>query len=159
MISLEEYKKLRELLHGSDEDYEVACENIKNIKEITSVTKMLFAKSLAFGRRQAFCERFKIDYHGIKEWNEMFKDLNEILHIRSEQEIIEFEVHQQMLPVFTNTWSFIKDVKIELDWEHTKPIKELTNEEKIIIEETLQEEAVGNAVNRILKNNIDGHTG
>ena len=27
-----------------------------------------------------------------------------------------------MLPVFTSTWSFIKDVKIELDWEHKKPI-------------------------------------
>ena len=40
MISLKEYKKLRELLHGSDEDYEVACENIKNIKEITSVIRM-----------------------------------------------------------------------------------------------------------------------
>tara|TARA_R100000353_G_scaffold147677_1_gene106213 strand:+ start:81 stop:503 length:423 start_codon:yes stop_codon:yes gene_type:complete len=130
MISLKEYKKLRELLHGSDEDYEVACENIKNIKEITSVTKMLFAKSLAFGRRQAFCERFKIDYHGIKEWNEMFKDLNEILHIRSEQEIIEFEVHQQMLPVFTNTWSFIKDVKIELDWDHEKPIEPVSKEDQ-----------------------------
>ena len=28
MINLEEYKKLRELLHGSDEDYAVGCENI-----------------------------------------------------------------------------------------------------------------------------------
>jgi hypothetical protein len=156
MISLEEYKKLRELLHGSDEDYEVACENIKNMKEITSITKMLFAKSLMFGRRQSFCEKFNIDYHAIKEWKEMFKDLDNTLGIRTEQEIIEFEVHKQMLPVFTSTWSFIKDVKIELDWEHTKPIKELTNKEKIIIEETLQEEAANNAVNKMLKNNIDG---
>jgi uncharacterized protein YaaW (UPF0174 family) len=159
MISLEEYKKLRELLHGSDEDFEVACENIKNIKEITSVTQIMFAKSLMFGKRQAFCERFDLDHYAIKEWNEMFKDLDDTLGIKTEQEIIEWEVHEQMLPVFKKTWKFIKDVKIELDWEHTKPIKELTNEEKIIIEETLQEEAVGNAVNRILKNNIDGHTG
>ena len=130
MISLEEYKKLRELLHGSDEDYNVACENIKNMKEITSVTKMLFAKSLMFGRRQAFCEKFNIDYHGIKEWNEMFKDLDKTLGIRTEQEIIEFEVHQQMLPVFKDTWSFIKDVKIELDWDHKKPIEPVSKEEK-----------------------------
>ena len=75
MISLEEYKKLRELLHGSNEDYEVGCENIKNMKETTSVTKMMFAKSLMFGRRQGFCEKFKIDYYAIKEWNEMFKSL------------------------------------------------------------------------------------
>ena len=156
MISLKEYKKLRELLHGSDEDYNVGCENIKNIKEVTSVTKMMFAKSLTFGRRQAFCEKFNLDSHAIREWNEMFKDLDKTLGIRTEQEIIEFEVHEQMLPVFKGTWSFIKDVKIELDWEHEQPIKELTNEEKIIIEETLQEEAVDNAVNRILKNNIDG---
>tara|TARA_R100001015_G_C4489021_1_gene67170 strand:+ start:134 stop:556 length:423 start_codon:yes stop_codon:yes gene_type:complete len=130
MISLEEYKKLRELLHGSDEDYNVACENIKNIKEITSVTRMLFAKSLTFGRRQDFCQKFNIDYHGIKEWNEMFKDLDNTLGIRTEQEIIEFEVHKQMLPVFKDTWKFIKDVKIELDWEHTKPIEPVSKEDQ-----------------------------
>ena len=141
MINLEEYKKLRELLHGSEEDYEVACENIKNMKEITSITKMIFAKSLMFGRRQAFCENFKLDSYAIKDWNEMFKDLDATLGIKTEKEIIEFEVHQQMLPVFTSTWKFIKNVKIELNWEHEQPIKELTNEEKIIIEETLQEEA------------------
>ena len=140
MISLKEYKKLRELLHGSDEDYNVACENIKNMKEITSVIKMMFAKSLMFGKRQDFCEKFKLDSHAIKEWNEMFKDLDKTLGIRTEQEIIEFEVHKQMLPVFTSTWKFIKNVKIELDWEHEQPIKELTNEEKIIIEEALLED-------------------
>ena len=156
MINLEEYKKLRELLHGSEEDYEVACENIKNIKEITSITKMMFAKSLMFGKRQAFCEKFNLDPYTIKEWSKMFKDLDNTLGIKTEQEIIEWEVHKQMLPVFTSTWKFIKNVKIELDWEHEQPIKELTNKEKIIIEEALQEEASNNAVNRILKNNIDG---
>ena len=45
MISLKEYKKLRELLHGSEEDFAVGCENIKNM-DITSVTRMMFAKSL-----------------------------------------------------------------------------------------------------------------
>ena len=137
MISLEEYKKLRELLHGSDEDFEVGCENIKNIKEITSVTKMMFAKSLMFGRRQAFCEKFKINYHGIKEWNDMFKDLDDTLGIRTEQEIIEWEVHQQMAPIFKSTWKFIKDVRIELDWEYKKPIKELTKAEMREIEDII----------------------
>ena len=139
MISLEEYKKLRELLHGSEEDYEVACENIKNIKEITSVIRMMFAKSLTFGRRQDFCQKFNIDYHNIKEWNKMFKDLDNTLGIRTEQEIIEFEIHEQMLPVFTSTWSFIKDVKIELDWEHKKPIKELTKAEMREIEDIIND--------------------
>ena len=139
MISLEEYKKLRELLHGSDEDYNVACENIKNMKEITSVTKMMFAKSLMFGRRQAFCEKFKIDYHSIKEWNDMFKDLDDTLGIRTEQEIIEWEVHQQMAPIFKSTWKFIKDVKIELDWDHKKPIKELTKAEMREIEDIIND--------------------
>ena len=139
MISLKEYKKLRELLHGSDEDYEVACENIKNIKEITSVIRMMFAKSLTFGKRQDFCQKFNIDYHDIKEWNKMFKDLDNTLGIRTEQEIIEFEIHEQMLPVFTSTWSFIKDVKIELDWEHKKPIKELTKAEMREIEDIIND--------------------
>ena len=130
MISLEEYKKLRELLHGSEEDYEVACENIKNIKEITSVIRMMFAKSLTFGRRQDFCQKFNIDYHDIKEWNKMFKDLSNTLGIRTEQEIIEFEVHEQMLPVFTSTWSFIKDVKIKLDWQHELPIEPVSKEDQ-----------------------------
>ena len=120
MISLEEYKKLRELLHGSEEDYEVACENIKNMKEITSITKMIFAKSLMFGKRQDFCKKFDIDYYAIKEWNEMFKELNATLDIRTEQEIVEYEVHEQMLPVFMSTWSFIKNVNIKLNWNgHT----------------------------------------
>ena len=130
MISLKEYKKLRELLHGSNEDFEVGCENIKNIKEITSVTKMMFAKSLQFGRRQSFCEKVKIDYYAVKEWNEMFKDLDTILGIKTEQEIIEWEVHQQMIPIFKNTWKFIKEVKIELDWDHKKPIDPVSPEEQ-----------------------------
>jgi len=116
MISLKEYKKLRELLHGSDEDFEVGCENIKNMKEINSVTKMMFAKSLMFGRRQTFCEKFNLDDHAIKEWNEMFKELDNTIGIVP-QDIIEWEVHQQMAPVFKKTWAFIKDVKIELDWK------------------------------------------
>ena len=137
MISLKEYKKLRELLHGSEEDYEVACENIKNMKEITSVTKMMFAKSLMFSRRHDFCEKFNLDSHAIKEWNEMFKELDATLGIRTEQEIIEWEVHQQMAPVFKKTWSFIKDIKIELDWDHKKPIKELTQAEMREIEDII----------------------
>jgi len=139
MISLKEYKKLRELLHGSDEDFEVGCENIKNMKEVTSVTKMMFAKSLMFGKRQLFCEKFNLDSHAIKEWGEMFKDLDNTLGIRTEQEIIEFEVHKQMLPVFTSTWKFIKNVKIELDWDHKKPIKELTQAEMREIEDIIND--------------------
>ena len=102
MINLEEYKKLRELLHGSNEDFEVGCENIKNIKEITSVTKMMFAKSLMFGRRQMFCEKFKLDSYAIKEWNEMFKDLDAILGIRNEQEIID-------------AWQYLHDTGLAYD--------------------------------------------
>jgi len=120
MISLKEYKKLRELLHGSDEDYEVGCENIKNMKEISPVTKMMFAKSLMFGRRQVFCEKFNLDSHAVKEWNEMFKELHVTFDGENEKEIVEYEVHEQMLPVFKNTWSFIKDINIKLNWNgHT----------------------------------------
>ena len=140
MISLKEYKKLRELLHGSDEDYEVGCENIKNMKEITSITKMMFAKSLMFGRRQDFCEKFNLDSHAIKEWNEMFKELDATLGIRTEQEIIEWEVHQQMAPVFKKTWSFIKDIKIELDWDHKKPIEPVSEEEQKEIDKIIHGE-------------------
>ena len=139
MISLKEYKKLRELLHGSDEDYNVACENIKNMKEITSVIKMMFAKSLMFGKRQRFCEKFDLDHYAIKEWGELFKDLDSTLGIGHEQEIIEFEVHEQMLPVFKNTWKFIKEVKIELDWDHQKPIDPVSPEEQREIDNILNE--------------------
>ena len=139
MINLKEYIKLRELLHGSDEDFEIACENIKNMKEVTSVIKMMFAKSLHFGRRQDFCEKFKLDSYAIKEWNEMFKDLDETLGIRTEQEIIEWEVHQQMIPVFKNTWKFIKEVKIELDWDHKKPIDPVSPEEQREIDNIMNE--------------------
>jgi hypothetical protein len=118
MINIEEYKKLRELLHASDEDYEVACENIKNIK-LSPVTMKMLAKSLMFGRRQNFCEKFDIDYYTIKEWNQIFKDVNNIT-ISTDKDIVEWEVHQQMIPVFKKTWSFVKDVKLKLNWNgHT----------------------------------------
>ena len=118
MIKLEEYIKLRELLHASEEDYEVACENIKNLK-LSDIVLMMFAKSLMFGTRQAFCQKFNIDYHAIKEWNDMFKDLKKSLH-HTERDIVEYEVHEQMVPVFKNTWSFINNVDIKLNWNgHT----------------------------------------
>ena len=139
MINLKEYKKLRELLHASNEDFEVACENIKNMKEITSVTKIMFAKSLQFGRRQSFCEKFNMDNYAIKEWNEMFKDLDDILGIGNEQEIIEWEVHQQMIPIFKNTWKFIKEVKLELDWGHEKPIDPVSAEDIREIENLMED--------------------
>ena len=139
MINLKEYIKLRELLHGSDEDYNVACENIKNMKEITSITKIMFAKSLMFGKRQDFCKTFDLDYYAVKEWNEMFKDLDTTLGIRNEQEIVEWEGHQQMLPVFKNTWKFIKEVKIELDWDNKKPIDPVSPEEQREIDNIINE--------------------
>jgi len=139
MISLKEYKKLRELLHGSDEDYEVGCENIKNM-ETTSVEKMMFAKSLMFGRRQVFCEKFKLNSHDIKEWNQMFKELDATLGIRTEQKIIEWEVHQQMLPVFKKTWGFIKDIEIKLDWDHEKPIEPISEEDMGELEKMINNE-------------------
>ena len=118
MIKLEEYIKLRELLHASDEDYTVACENIKNLK-LNDIVLMMFAKSLMFGKRQDFCEKFKVDYHIVKEWNELFKDLKKSLH-HTEKDIVEYEVHEQMVPVFKNTWSFINNVDIKLNWNgHT----------------------------------------
>ena len=118
MINLEEYKKLRELLHGSDEDFNVGCENIKNLNA-TSVEKIMFAKSLMFGRRQSFCDKFNLDHYAIKEWNEMFKNIDKSLH-HTERDIIEHEVHEQMIPVFKKTWSFVKDVKLKLNWNgHT----------------------------------------
>ena len=139
MINLKEYKKLRELLHASDEDYEVACENIKNM-DLTSVEKKMLAKSLKFGRRQMFCEKFDLSHHDIKDWNEMFKDLDKTLGIRNEQEIIEFEVHQQMLPVFKDTWKFIKDIKIKLDWEHERPLKPINEEDMGELEKMINNE-------------------
>ena len=121
MIKLEEYIKLRELLHASEEDYEVACENIKNLK-LSDIVLMMFAKSLMFGTRQAFCQKFEIDYHSIKEWNEIFKDysIKDWFPSLCEKEIIEYEVHEQMVPIFKNTWSFINNVDIKLNWNgHT----------------------------------------
>ena len=128
MISLEEYKKLKELLHGSEEDFAVGCENIKNM-DITSVTKMVFAKSLMFGRRQGFCEKFKIPHEDVTEWNSLFKHLDNTLGINREQEIIEYEIHDQMMPVFKKTWNFIKDIKITFDWEHERPLPEISEED------------------------------
>ena len=128
MIDLKEYKKLRELLHGSEEDFNVGCENIKNL-DTTSVERMVVAKSLAFGKRHSFCEKFKISHEDVTEWNNLFKHLNNTLGINREQEIIEYEIYNQMMPVFKKTWKFIKDVKITFDWDHERPLPEISEED------------------------------
>jgi hypothetical protein len=137
MISLKEYKDIKKLLHASEDDFAVGCENIKNL-EVTTVTKMIFAKSLMFGRRSGFCEKFNIPHDDIKEWNEMFKYFDkDVIGINREQEIIEYEIHEQMKPIFKKTWNFIKDIKITFDWNHEKPLPKITKEDEKEIEKII----------------------
>ena len=52
------YKELKKMLTSSDEDFEIACSNIKNI-EMTSIAITLLAKHLVYGRRNAFMKQFE----------------------------------------------------------------------------------------------------
>jgi len=115
MINLEEYKKIKELLLASNEDFEVGCENIKNLNT-SPIEEMLFAKTLTFHRRYAFCEKFKIKEESIKEWNELFKSFNVLTTSKSEKELIEHEIHQQLVPIIKNSYEFTKEIKFKLDW-------------------------------------------
>lgn len=115
MINLEEYKKIKELLLASKEDFEVGCENIKNLNT-SHIEEMLFAKTLMFHKRYAFCEKFKIKEESIKEWNELFKSFNVLKTSESEKELIEYEIHDQLVPIIKNSYGFIKEIKFKLDW-------------------------------------------
>ena len=77
-----------------------------------------------------FVKKFNLDNYAIKEWNEMFKELHVTFDGEHEKEIVEWEVHQQMIPIFRNTWKFIKEVKLELDWKHTKPIDPISSKKE-----------------------------
>ena len=115
MISLKEYKKIKELLLASNEDFEVGCENIKNLNA-SPVEKMLFAKTLVFHKRYAFCKKFNIEENTITEWNELFKSFNGPTISESERQLIEHEIHDQIVPVIKNTYKFAKKIKFKLDW-------------------------------------------
>jgi len=57
-----ELKKL--LLSESQDDFDIGCENVKNI-HISSIAVILLAKSLSYGRRAAFMEMFTKDIHNV----------------------------------------------------------------------------------------------
>jgi len=127
------YRQLRRLLSSSDEDFEIACENIKNM-DISNIAVTLLAKHLVYGRRNQymdeFTERIKITIGDIYKSNEAIKGTFDFSwkniipqfvkspHLTElDKEIITFEIEELVGQTLVSLdYTFIKNLKLELKW-------------------------------------------
>lgn len=137
-LDLKTYKQLKKMLKSTDEDFQIAVENIKNI-EISSIATTLLAKHLVYGKRADFLAEFKEritlslagdqmpqDKNGREDrildidlsWESLFPKLKESPHLTDfDKELVEHEINELISETLkTLDYKFIKHIKIELKW-------------------------------------------
>jgi len=123
------YRELKKLLLSkSQDDFDLGCENVKNI-DISSIAIILLAKSLSYGRRAAFMETFTKNINSVYSTNKniISSDLSwEILFpvISKSPELTDLDksiVSSELEELVTGTlecldYKFIKKLNLELKW-------------------------------------------
>ena len=127
------YRQLRRLLSSSDEDFEIACESIKNM-DISSIAVTLLAKHLVFDRRnqymEKFTERIRLTIGEVYKSNEAIRGTFDFSwkniipqFVKSpyltelDKEIITFEIEELVGQTLVSLdYTFIKNLKLELEW-------------------------------------------
>jgi len=118
------YKELCSMLKGSEEDFEIACSNIANIK-LSNIMITLLSKNLSYGKRSRFmdkftkeiCAVFKTEENKLNlKWDEIYNhitvdpDLTDL-----EKNIMTKEIEDMVLETLKSLeYTFIKTIKIEL---------------------------------------------
>jgi len=129
------YLELKKMLTSTEEDFEMAVENIKNI-DISSITVTLLAKHLVYGKRAAFFEHFKerIDLatagaqidtkkrpsytEAELSWDNLFERFKESPYLTDfDKEMIQFELEKLIKDTLRSLdYTFIKKLKLDLKW-------------------------------------------
>jgi len=126
-INYKTYTELYAMLKGSDEDFEMACINIVNLK-LSDAMIVLLAKKLSYGRRSSFIEKFTKEISNILNWeitgvtglpNLAWENVYECLtkaHItKLEKDIIKKELESMVFETLEGLdYKFIKSIKLEL---------------------------------------------
>ena len=115
-MSLEEFKITRKQLHATDEDFELALENIDNLK-LSQNIKILFCKDLSFNRRHRFRERFKLTLEEREmSTGEMFETIKST-GTENEKSMFTYLVEDNIQKGFFNGgFDFLNKLKIDLKW-------------------------------------------
>jgi len=125
-ITVQDFINIAELLEASNEDFELALENIKNLNfDLGSL--LLFMKPLDLNRRMRFYDAFNEDLknyfsskHSIGEDLTLEKIHNMIFNSHNElsKEVFEKTVTKIILNSYStaNMFDFIKEINIKVKW-------------------------------------------
>ena len=115
-MNLEEFKITRKQLQATDEDFELALENIDNLK-LSQNIKILFCKDLSFNRRHRFRERFKLTLEEREmSTGEMFETIKST-GTENEKSMFTYLVEDNIQKGFFNGgFDFLNKLKIDLKW-------------------------------------------
>ncbi len=121
-LTVTEYNNLIMMLNASKEDYEIAIENISNIKDESEEWKVilrLMYKELTFSRRYSFNESFNIH----NRWNKTDKldysvIYDDIVSINSDllKRLFIETVKDNLYNTYSSAYPFIKDLNISIKW-------------------------------------------
>ena len=118
------YKQLKKLLKSTDEeDFNIACESIKNM-DISSIAVTLLAKNLTYGKRSAFIKKFekRIVLITGKEkdlsWEKVWYKFAESPYITDfDKELITLELENLVESTLNRLdYKFINKINLDLKW-------------------------------------------
>ena len=115
-MNLEEFKITRKQLHATEEDFELALENIDNLK-LSQNVKVLFCKDLSFNRRYKFRERFELTLEEREmSTGEMFETIKST-GTDTEKSMFTYLVEDDIQKGFFNgDFNFLNKLKLDLKW-------------------------------------------
>ena len=115
-MDLEEFKITKKQLHATEEDFELALENIDNLK-LSQNIKILFCKDLSFNKRHRFRERFKLTLEEREmSTGEMFETIKST-GTDAEKSMFTYLVEESIEKGFFNGgFDFLNKLKVDLKW-------------------------------------------
>jgi hypothetical protein len=132
LISEDNYYSLKNMLNGTDEDFEVATSNLQNLYNTISEEEkadfacllLLLYKDLRFNKRYHYTESFK-DHPILKglrfgsediTWKAIYNKLTVTKVSPLIKKIFHDSIQKDIANEYTKHFTFIKDVNIELKW-------------------------------------------
>jgi len=110
------YHQLKKMLLSSDEDFEMACETLKNIEKSPNIL-ILLAKGLVYKRRMDFIDIAGPIQLDDLSWETTFKTIKENNPSALDKEIVETEFTELIHSTLNGLdFEMIKKIKINLKW-------------------------------------------
>lgn len=123
-LTLDNYKQMVNMLKGSDEDFNIALENILNLKDEShywNILNRLFYKEIVFSRRYDFNSKFGIanDWRDPQDHNITYNALHsEIQKLNNEdlKSVFSYVVNRDLNQTYKSSYDFFDSVDIKIKW-------------------------------------------